>query len=320
MARAEGGLTVIESGEEGRAGQWHAGIGDYFALLKPRVMSLVVFTGGVGLAAAPGNVDLATILVTLITMAGGAGGCGALNMWYDADIDAVMRRTRSRPIPQGRVSKAEALILGLALSLGSVAALGALVNGVAAFLLAFTIGFYVLVYTMGLKRRTPQNIVIGGASGALPPMIGWAAASGGLDAGALALFLIIFLWTPPHFWALAIARSSDYEKAGVPMMPVVAGAAGTARQILVYSALLVAASAFPVALGTAGMFYAAVAGPLGLMFVWRALDLVRIAARETEHREQVGPQAALSTAAMRLFGFSILYLFALYAALLLGAA
>jgi protoheme IX farnesyltransferase len=286
-----------------------AGFADYVALMKPRVMSLVVFTGGVGLAAAPGSVDAVTVLVTLFLMAAGAGACGALNMWYDADIDAIMKRTQSRPIPQGRVTGPEAFVIGTVLSCGSVLALGYFVNWLAAFLLAFTIAFYIFVYTMGLKRRTPQNIVIGGAAGGLPPMIGWAAASGVVDLGSLALFLIIFLWTPPHFWALAIARSTDYEKAGVPMMPVVAGPEATANQIVVYTLLLIASSFLPVALGTAGVPYAGAALVLNATLLWRALALWRVA----------GDGELRSKAAMRLFGYSILYLFALYLALLAGA-
>jgi len=282
---------------------------DYFALLKPRVMSLVVFTGGVGLAAAPGSVGIDVIIPTLVFMALGAGACGALNMWYDADIDAVMSRTQGRPIPRGRVSPKAAFVIGTALSLGSVLALGTLVNPLAAFLLAFTIAYYIIVYTIGLKRRTPQNIVIGGAAGSLPPMIGWAAASGTLDLGALAMFLVIFLWTPPHFWALAIARSGDYEKAGVPMMPVVAGPQSTARQILVYTALLVASSYLPIWFCGSSAAYAIAISLLNAVFMQRAIALWLVS----------GDAANRNKAAMRLFGFSILYLFALYLALLIGA-
>ena len=193
-------------------------------LLKPRVMSLVVFTGAVGYVVAPGAIDVSVMLLTLVCMAAGAGACGALNMWYDADIDALMQRTITRPIPRGTIAPPEALFWGCLLSILSVGTLGHYVNWTAGFLLALTIAFYMFVYTMGLKRRTAQNIVIGGASGALPPVIGWAAQTGGADWNAISLFLIIFLWTPPHFWALAMGRSNDYAKAGVPMLPVVAGA------------------------------------------------------------------------------------------------
>ncbi len=282
---------------------------DYFALLKPRVMSLVVFTGGVGIAAAPGSADLATILYTLLFMAVGAGACGALNMWYDADIDAVMRRTQSRPIPRGVVPPSHALAIGAVLSVGSVAALGLTVNWLAAFLLAFTIVFYFFIYTLGLKRRTPQNIVIGGASGAVPPMIGWAAATGDLGLGAVALFLIIFLWTPPHFWALAISRSGDYAKAGVPMMPNVAGVVSTTNQIVVYTLLLIASTALPVVAGSAGTPYAIAALVLDTVLLWRAIDLWRA----------VRSDGGIGPAAIRLFGYSIVYLFALFLALLVGA-
>ena len=310
MGQPAGGI-VTALGTDGLATRSFSSIlTDYVALLKPRVMSLVVFTGGVGIAAAPGTADLATVLSTLLFMALGAGACGALNMWYDADIDAIMRRTQTRPIPRGVVPPSHALAIGTFLSLGSVAALGVTVNWLAAFLLAFTIVFYVFVYTMVLKRRTPQNIVIGGASGALPPMIGWTAATGDVGLGALALFLIIFLWTPPHFWALAIARSGDYAKAGVPMMPNVAGAASTANQIVVYSLLLVGSTALPVMAGSAGALYAVAAALLDAVLLWRALVLWRAV-----HADG----GAIGPAAIRLFGYSIVYLFALFGALLVGA-
>ncbi|KAB2942600.1 MAG: heme o synthase [Hyphomicrobium sp.] len=285
------------------------GISDYLVLLKPRVMTLVVFTGAAGLAAAPGAADPATVLVVLLAMAAGSGGCGALNMWYDADIDALMGRTLDRPIPSGRVSGGEALFIGTVLSAGSIIALYVLINSLSAALLAFTIGFYVLVYTMGLKRRTPQNIVIGGLAGGLPPVIGWAAAAGSIDHRALVLCLIILLWTPPHFWALAIARASDYEKARVPMMPVVAGAAATARQIFAYAILLVAVSFLPAVLGMAGPIYAIAVSGLNGVLVWRVADLWRV----------TSASAPASRAALRLFAFSILYLFALFAAVIVDA-
>jgi protoheme IX farnesyltransferase len=281
---------------------------DHFVLLKPRVMSLVVFTGGVGIYVAPGRIDGLAALTTLVCMAAGAGACGALNMWYDADIDAVMRRTAGRPIPNGRVSPPVALIIGILLSIVSVLTLSLLVNWVAGALLALTIGFYFFVYTMGLKRRTPQNIVIGGAAGALPPVIGWSAVTGGIDPGALALFAIIFLWTPPHFWALALCRSSDYEIAGVPMMPNVAGAESTARQIVIYSALLVPATFVPVALRFEGPIYATVALVLGIVFMVQAIAIQR--EKDVERRNKI---------AYKFFGFSIIYLFVLFVALLIGA-
>ncbi len=280
---------------------------DHLALLKPRVMSLVVFTGGVGMAVAPGHIGWADAAATLLCMAGGAGACGALNMWYDADIDALMQRTAGRPIPAKRIDEREALTVGTVLAAVSVGALGLLVNLMAAALLALTIFVYMFVYTMGLKRRTPQNIVIGGIAGALPPVIGWAAVTGGVDAGGLSLLLIIFLWTPPHFWALALCRSGDYERAGVPMMPVVAGAESTCRQIFVYSVLLVASSFLPVILGFEGWIYAGVAGVLGTIFLVRAY-----AVRCEDEKE------ARNRAAYRLFGFSIFYLFAIFVALLSG--
>ncbi len=276
-------------------------------LLKPRVMSLVVFTGGVGMAVAPGHVGLVEALVTLACMAGGAAACGAINMWYDADIDALMSRTAKRPIPTGRVSPTEALFVGIVLSVLSVAIQAAKVNAVSAVLLALTIAIYVFVYTTWLKRRSPQNIVIGGISGALPPMIGWAATTGGIEPGAWALFLIIFLWTPPHFWALALAKSADYERAGVPMLPVVAGPERTRREILVYSLILVPATFLPALAGTEGWLYVAIAAALGGVFIERAWALYRAAGRE-----------AMLKAAWRLFGYSIFYLFALYVALLAG--
>lgn len=285
-----------------------SGARDRVVLLKPRVMSLVVFTGGVGLVVAPGPVDGVVLLITLLAMAGGAGACGALNMWYDADIDALMQRTATRPIPRGRVRPAEALIEGLGLGLLSVITLGLYVNWAVAALLALTIGFYVFVYTMGLKRRTVQNIVIGGASGAFPPMIGWAAQTGSIDWGAVSLFLIIFLWTPPHFWALALGRATDYAKAGVPMLPVVLGPEATALQIAIYAVLLVPATYFPVVLGFEGAVYAVLATGLNAVFLKRAADLYR-ARKGTAH----------AAAANRLFGYSIVYMAALFSALLVGA-
>ncbi len=289
-------------------GNARAKVPDHLALLKPRVMSLVVFTGAVGMALAPGHISPAHAIATLICMAGGAGGCGALNMWYDADIDGLMQRTAGRPIPTNRVAARDALISGLLLSVLSVVSLGLLVNLAAAAFLALTIAIYVPLYTMFLKRRTAQNIVIGGAAGALPPVIGWAAVTGGVDLGALSLFLIIFLWTPPHFWALAICRSSDYVRASIPMMPVVVGPEVTARKIFFYSILLVAVTPLPALLGIAGAVYLALTAVLGAVFMVRAWVVYRAKSEELRNR-----------AALKLFGFSILYMFVLFAALLAGA-
>ena len=236
------------------------GVVDHLLLLKPRVMSLVVFTGSVGFVLAPGHIDWQRFVATLSAMAVGAGACGALNMWWDADIDANMARTAMRPIPRGAVPPLQALAIGALLSIVSVAALAQQANWLAAALLALTIAIYIPLYTMVLKRRTPLNIVIGGAAGALPPVIGWAAATGTVSAGPIALFLFIFLWTPPHFWALALCRSGDYERVGVPMLPNVVGPVETCRQIVIYTLLLVAASFGPLVIPGVGLFYGAVVG------------------------------------------------------------
>src|SRR5712664_895253 len=235
----------------------YANIRDYVALTKPRVMSLVVFTALVGLMVAPGGIDPFAAVVALLCIAAGAGAAGALNMWYDADIDAMMARTAMRPIPSGRVSRSEALVFGLMLGICAIVALGTLLNIAAAALLAFTIGFYVFVYTMWLKRRTPQNIVIGGLAGALPPAIGWAAVTGSLGLPPLVLVAIIFLWTPPHFWALSLYRVEDYARARIPMLPVVSGKPETRRQIVIYTVLVVATAFAPAILGFAGPLYLA---------------------------------------------------------------
>ena len=274
---------------------------DYLALLKPRVMSLVVFTGLVGMVLAPGSLHPTLAVTALLCIAIGAGASGAINMWYDADIDAVMARTRGRPIPQGRVSREEALGFGTVLSVGSVLMMGLAVNWVAAAILALTIAFYVFVYTMWLKRRTPQNIVIGGAAGAFPPMLGWAAVTGDVSLMPVLLFAIIFAWTPPHFWALALYRSEDYARAGVPMLPVVAGERETRRQILIYSLLLVPLTLAPWALNLAGPLYGIATAGLGAIFlvlawrIWRSDDV-----RPAKH----------------MFAYSILYLFLLFSLLL----
>jgi heme o synthase len=287
------------------AGMAGGNVGDFFALMKPRVMSLVVFTALTGLVLAPGPLHPALAAIALLCIAVGAGASGALNMWYDADIDACMQRTASRPIPRGLVTADEALTFGVVLSVGATLTLGILINWVAAALLALTIGFYVFVYTMWLKRRTPQNIVIGGAAGAFPPMIGWAAVTGSISAESVVLFLIIFMWTPPHFWALALYRSRDYERAGVPMLPVVAGPDETRKQIVIYAALLVPLATLPAFMGFGGSLYALVSILLGAVFLAMALKVYRI--REGREADR---------AAKQLFAFSILYLFGLFAALL----
>jgi protoheme IX farnesyltransferase len=274
---------------------------DYLALLKPRVMSLVLFTGVVGLVLAPGAIHPLIALVATLCIAVGAGASGAINMWYDRDIDAVMARTRGRPIPSGRITPDSALGFGITLAVASVAVMGLAVNWVAAGLLAFTIFFYVVVYTIGLKRRTPQNIVIGGAAGAFPPMIGWAAVTGEVSLASIVLFAIIFLWTPPHFWALALYRRGDYDKAGVPMLPVVAGEAATRRQIFVYALALAPVTLAPCAIGLSGFVYGVGAALLGLMFIGLSFAVLRD-----------GTMAS----AKRLFPFSILYLFLIFALLL----
>jgi protoheme IX farnesyltransferase len=280
-------------------------VGDYIALLKPRVMSLVVFTAFVGMAIAPGGVNPVLGLAALIAIAVGAGAAGALNMWYDADIDALMRRTLFRPIPMGRLVAGDALAFGLMLAVGSVVVLGLFTNIVAAALLAFTILFYVVVYTMWLKRLTPQNIVIGGAAGALPPVIGWAVATGGVSFESLVLFVIIFLWTPPHFWALSLYKADDYARAGVPMLPVVAGIPATKRQILLYSVLLALAGLAPAAFGFASLRYGALALLLGAIFVLMAWQVFRMPESDVTMRP-----------ARRLFAYSLLHLFLLFAMLL----
>jgi protoheme IX farnesyltransferase len=277
---------------------------EFVALTKPRVMMLAVFTALVGLISAPVRLDPLMASIAVLAIAAGAGGAGVLNMWYDADIDAVMTRTAMRPIPRGKVSPSEALLFGLVLAVAAVAGLALATNITAAALLAVAILFYVIVYTAWLKRSTRQNIVIGGAAGALPPVIGWAAATGDIGLQPLILFLIIFLWTPPHFWALALNRCDDYARAGVPMLPVVAGRAATTWQILIYSLLLVPASELPWGLGFAGPIYGAIAAICGVLFLGLAFRLSR-------------SDGADRRAARRLFVFSIVYLFALFAALMI---
>jgi heme o synthase len=301
----------ITSQTQAQGGQGTAG--DYFALLKPRVMSLVIFTAFVGIVAAPGILHPLLALVALLAITVGAGASGALNMWYDADIDAIMRRTRSRPVPRGAILPGEALGFGATLAVGSVLVLGLAVNLVAAALLAFTIFFYIAIYTMWLKRWTPQNIVIGGAAGAFPPMIGWAAVTGSIDLGAISLFLIIFMWTPPHFWALALWREIDYAAAGVPMLPNVAGRDETRRQILLYTLVLLPITFLPALLGVCGPVYVIGNAILSAMFLYYAVNVYRLRDGEAADR-----------ACKKLFGFSILWLFLVFALIpverLLGVA
>ena len=277
----------------------------FFALMKPRVMLLAVFTALVGLLIAPGHLDPLHGSIAILAIAAGAGAAGILNMWYDADIDAVMTRTAMRPIPRGTITRTEALVFGLVLSAGAVALLGAALNVMAAALLAFAIFFYVVVYTIWLKRHTRQNIVIGGAAGALPPVIGWAAATGEIGLEPLILFLIVFLWTPPHFWSLALDRTAEYARARVPMLPVVAGQTATKRQILLYSLALVPVSMLPCAFGFAGAIYGLTVAVCNAILVVLAWQLCRSGG--TDRR-----------AGHRVFAFSIFYLFVLFAALLAG--
>ena len=295
---------------------------DYVALLKPRVMSLVVFTGLTGLVSARAPVNPVLAAVAILCIAVGAGASGALNMWYDADIDGRMRRTRGRPVPTGRVQPSDALALGLTLSLFSVGMMFLAVGVLAAGLLAFTIMFYAVVYTMWLKRSTPQNIVIGGLAGALPPVIGWAAASGTAPPNAWLLCAIIFLWTPPHFWALSLYTAEDYAAVGVPMMPVVRGPAATRRQILLYSLAFVPFAMAPAFTGLGGWLYLAVSGLGGAVFLLLATRLVRGTAGDDREQMTVERRGRLyqvrkgAKDARNLFAFSILYLFLLFAALL----
>ncbi len=282
-----------------------ARVEDYVALLKPRVMSLVVFTAIIGLLLAPGGIHPVLGVIAILCIAVGAGGSGALNMWYDADIDAVMSRTANRPIPAGRATPGEALTLGLLCSVFSVMTLGLATNWFAAGLLAFTIFFYAVIYTIWLKRSTPQNIVIGGAAGAFPPMVGWAAVTGDISLAPIVLFLIIFLWTPPHFWALALYKKGDYGAAGIPMLPNVAGEQATKVQILVYSLLLVGSSILPLVIGLSGWLYGTVAVVSGVSLVLLAVRLLRTA-----------EPVAMKKVARSLFVYSSSYLFVIFLALI----
>ncbi len=282
---------------------------DWFALLKPRVMTLVVFTGMIGLLVAPGHLHPVLGFTAVLCIAIAAGACGAINMWYDRDIDAIMLRTRKRPIPAGRIEPGAALGYGVTLAVGSVIVMGLAVNLTAAAVLALSIGFYVFIYTMWLKRRTPQNIVIGGAAGAFPPVIGWAAVTGSVDLIPLVLFGIIFIWTPPHFWSLALWANDDYRRAGVPMLPVVAGARTTRRQIVLYTLVLVPLTLVPWWLGFSGPIYGLTALVLGLGF------LVSVARVATDRQDATGVSLTNDAPARAAFKFSILYLFVLFGAL-----
>ncbi len=277
---------------------------DFYRLLKPRVMYLVIFTAIIGMLMAPGSINPFLGFVAILCISIGAGASGALNMWYDADIDAVMDRTAKRPIPDGKVEASQAFSFGIVLSLFSVAVLGLLVNWLSAFLLAFTIFFYAVIYTMWLKRSTPQNIVIGGAAGAFPPMIGWAAVTGTVTIESIVLFAIIFLWTPPHFWALALWRLQDYDNAGVPMMPNVKGEKSTRNQIFAYSIPLAISSILPTMMGFASLYYGIFAAILGICFVFLGYKVWKDGNSENKYAHE-----------KKLFGFSIFYLFAIFAAL-----
>ncbi len=282
-------------------GSSRAEVKDFIRLLKPRVMTLVVFSGFAGLFVAPGDLHPLLAAVAVLCIAVGAGAAGAINMWYDRDIDAIMMRTRGRPIPRGRIAPEDALTFGTVLAVGAVFLMAIAVNYAAAAILAVAVLFYVFVYTMWLKRSTPQNIVIGGAAGAFPPMIGWAAVTGTVSVESVVLFLLIFFWTPPHFWALALYREGDYSKAGVPMLPVVAGAAATKRQMLAYTAILFPIGLAPYWLGMSGLVYLAAASLLGAWFLYYA---VVVWMRGTDR------------AAKQMFAFSIFYLFAMFGALI----
>ena len=287
------------------AGAPSASLGDYVALLKPRVMSLVVFTGFAGIYLAPGHLHPVLAAVAVLCIAVAAGACGAINMWYDRDIDMVMTRTCNRPLPAGRMEPGDALGFGVVLACASVLVMGLALNWAAAALLAFTIAFYVFVYTLWLKRRTPQNIVIGGAAGALPPLVGWAAATGTIGLPALVLFALVFFWTPPHFWALALYRADDYARAGIPMLPVVSGPAETKRQMVIYTLVLWPLAVAPTLLGVTGWIYGAVALALSAAFTALA---VRVLYAEGERP------------ARQMFGFSIVYLFVLFAVMMVDRA
>ncbi|MCV9939625.1 heme o synthase [Boseaceae bacterium BT-24-1] len=295
IPQADDGVSLSSTGEAR----------DFFELLKPRVMFLVIVTALGGMVAAPGTVNPVIGFAALLAISVGAGASGCLNMWWDADIDAVMARTASRPIPAGRILPSEALAFGLTLSIGSVLVLGLVANLLSAAMLAFTIFFYAVIYSMWLKRATPQNIVIGGAAGAFPPMIGEAVVTGDFGMTSIVLFAIIFLWTPPHFWALALVKSDDYARAGIPMLPNVAGPAATRRQIVAYTLVLAPVAVLPALMGFGGLIYLIVSVVTGLAMIGLSLRVLRVTQGE-----------AANKAAYALFGFSILYLFLLFAVLL----
>jgi protoheme IX farnesyltransferase len=303
-------MTVTKTHEalavEGDIGLSKASARDFFELLKPRVMSLVVFTAFAGLVLAPGHINPVLAVISILCIAVGAGASGALNMWYDADIDAIMTRTAKRPIPAGRVTPSEALGFGLVLSGFSVTILALAVNWLSAAILAFTIFFYAVVYTMWLKRSTPQNIVIGGAAGAFPPIIGWACVTGTVPIESIVLFLIIFLWTPAHFWALALFKMKDYEAVGVPMLPNVSGIPTTKNQIVVYSVLTALSGVAPSIMGFASVGYGLVAGLLGALFIYCSIAVWRMPDGDVK-----------MIPAKKMFGYSIFYLFAIFSALML---
>ena len=282
---------------------------DWIALLKPRVMSLVVFSGAIGLLVAPGHLNPVLAFTAILCIAVAAGACGAINMWYDRDIDAIMRRTRNRPIPAGRIEPGAALGYGITLAVGSVLIMGLALNIQAALILAMSVFFYVFIYTMWLKRRTPQNIVIGGAAGAFPPVIGWVAVTGSVDLIPLILFGIIFIWTPPHFWSLALWANDDYRRAGVPMLPVVAGAKETRRQILLYTFILVPLTLVPYLIGYSGLPFGITAGLLGLVFLERVYRVIN------DRQDEQGNSLTGDVPAKAAFKYSIIYQFVLFGAL-----
>lgn len=293
-------LNQVEAPRVGVNLDYNSKIGDYFELMKPGVMSLVVFTALVGMIVAPGSIHPFFYALVLLCVAIGSGASGAINMWYDSDIDSIMIRTAKRPIPSGRIAPDNVLALGVILSIFSVLLLGLVSNWLAAGLLAAAICFYVFIYTMGLKRRTPQNIVIGGAAGAFPPMIGWAAVTGNIDPMSIVMFLIIFFWTPPHFWALAICKAAEYAKVGVPMLPVTNGIDNTKKQMFVYSLILFSVTLLPWFMHRSGIFYTVVAVILGVAF--SMLCYINI------HKPDKGISG-------KIFLFSILYMFILFAAI-----
>ena len=311
MMPAEKGLPSPLSATLGQAGDMvlEADYRDWIALLKPRVLTLVVFTGAIGLLVAPGHLNPVLAFTAILCITVAAGACGAINMWYDRDIDAVMRRTRNRPIPAGRIQPGPALGFGVTLAVGSVLLMGLALNVAAALILALSICFYVFVYTVWLKRRTPQNIVIGGAAGAFPPVIGWAAVTGSIEVIPLIMFGIIFIWTPPHFWSLALWANDDYRRAGVPMLPVVAGARETRRQIMLYTVCLLPLTLAPFFIGFSGFIYGLTAAGLGFAFLRHVYWVL------TDQQDPDGNSLTGDRPAKAAFKYSIVYLFALFGAL-----